>query len=589
MGDVEYLYILVKISKFMNYINLLFDNTNINKNKVKKEWISKNIPKYFEILQIFEKKMTFTPIKYSQTIYHYENNIIDYPKCELCDQPNKRFIGFESGYKLGCSRHCAILLTRPKSNETRRLNTIEKWGVEHTTQLKSVQDKMKNTTLSRFGVEFATQNDEIKDKIKLTNNQKYGCDLPLQNDEIKNKMIFGFIDRWGVDNPIKSPLIIDKIKKNSLIKWGTEWHISSDYVRNKIKESQKLSNYNNIISNYGDITDITILSYNNNMIYIKCHKCDTDFEITSNLLYQRHFKHKIEICLNCNPLNNRTSSGHSEIVSYLNELGISNIILNDRKLISPYEIDIYLPDYKLGIEFNGIYWHSELMKPDSEYHYNKNKMCSDSDINLIQIWEDDWNYKSDIIKSIIRNKVKKNILSIGARKCDIKVVTDKDSKVFLNDNHIQGWCVSKIRYGLYYNNELVSLITFSRGRKNINSKGDIFEITRFCNKIGINVIGSVTRLWNHFIKNSSPKSVISYSDNDFFNGESYIKLGMTLESESINYYWSDGDKRYNRWNFRKDKLVKEGFDANKTEVEIMNERGWYRCYGSGNKKYIYVK
>ena len=572
-----------------NYIDLIFDETKINKNKIKREWIKKNIPEYFKMVDLFEKTINIIPIKYSQIIFHYENNMIDYPKCELCDDYNKRFVGFESGYKFGCSRHCSILLTRPKSNETRKKNTMEKFGVEHTTQLKSVQDKMKSTTLSRFGFEHATQNEEVKIRIKSTNNIKYGCDLPLQNKEIKNRMINKFIEKWGVDNPIKSPIVMDNIRKNSLIKYGTEWHISSDIVKNKIRESQRMFNYTNIISNYGNIEDITILSYNNNIIKLNCHKCDSDFEISSSLLYQRHVKHNIEVCINCNPLNNRTSSGHSGIVSYLNELGIENIILNDRKIISPYEIDIYLPDYKIGIEFNGIYWHSELMKPDSKYHYNKYKMCSDVGIELIQIWEDDWNYKKDIIKSIIRNKVKRNTTSIGARKCYIKIVSDKDSKVFLNDNHIQGWSISKIRYGLYYNDELVSLMTFSEGRKNINSEKEIFEITRFCNKVGVNIIGSVTRLWNHFIKNNSPKIVISYSDNDFFNGESYIKLGMTLESESINYWWSDGDRRYNRWNFRKDKLVKEGFDKDKTEVSIMHERGWSRCYGSGNKKYVWIK
>lgn len=570
-----------------NYINLLFDDTKLNKNKIKKEWIEKNIPEYFQILSSFEKKLNIDVVKYSQLVYHYENNMINYPNCEYCNKPNKRFVGFETGYKMGCSRHCAIQLTRPTSIEKRRKNTIEKYGVEHTTQLDSVKDKMKKTNLIRYGVEYSSKNDEIKEKIKRTNKRKYGCDVPLKNIDIKAQMVKNFTEKWGYDNPLKVPIIVDKIKSNNILKYGKEWHISSDLVKEKIKEKHRLFNYRNIILNYGNIDNITVLSYIDNIIRMRCHKCNKDFEITSSLLYQRYTKHKIEICINCNPLNNRISNGHNEIFSYLKELGVENIILNNRKLIPPYEIDIYLPDYKLGIEFNGLYWHSELVKNDPEYHLNKNKMCNDMGIKLIHIWEDDWIYKRDIIKSIIRNKLKMNKITIGARQCDIRLVSDRDSKIFLNENHIQGWCISGIRYGLFFENELVSLMTISKGRKNLNSRNDIFEITRFCNKVDFNVIGSLSKLWKHFMKENSPKTVISYSDNDLFSGESYFKIGMKLNGETINYWWSDGDRRYNRWNFRKDKLVKEGFDKDKTEFSIMTERGWFRCYGSGTKKYIY--
>lgn len=572
----------------MNYINMLFDNGKINKNKIQKYWIEKNIPEYFELLSIYQHQLLFPIDKYSQLIYHYEHNTIDYPKCELCDKKNHRFVGFESGYKLGCSRHCAILLTRPLSNETRKKNTIIKHGVEHTTQLKSVQDKMKNTNLTKYGVEHPSQNNEIKVKIKKTFNDKYGCDLPLQNAEIKKKMIDNNIIKWGVDNPIKSNIIIDKIKKNSLLKYGTEWHISSNIVREKIKNSQREFNLKNIINNYGDVDNIEIINYDNNIVTLNCLKCENNFEITSGLLYQRHIRHNIEICLNCNPLNNRTSSGHIEIINFIESLGVTNIISNNRKIIAPYELDIYLPDYNLAIEFNGIYWHSELYK-SKDYHIIKYNKCFTNNIHLMQIWEDDWNYKSDIIKSIISNKLKKNIISIGARKCDIKEVSNLDSKKFLNDNHLQGWSISKYRYGLYYNSELVSLITLSKGRKNLNGDDSHYELVRFCNKLNYNIMGSLSRLWKHFLLNINPDIIISYCDNDLFDGHGYEKLGMTLVSHSNNYWWSDGTNRFNRWNFRKDKLIKEGHDPNKTELEIMSELGWSRCFGSGNKKYIWSK
>ena len=129
----------------IDYKELFYDNNKLNKNKLKKEWIKKNYNDlYLDILN-FEKKISINIEKYTQLIWHYNNGIIDYLVCDYCGNKNKRFYGLEAGYKLGCSRHCAILLTRDKSNNTRKINTINKFGVEHTTQLKSTQDKMIKT------------------------------------------------------------------------------------------------------------------------------------------------------------------------------------------------------------------------------------------------------------------------------------------------------------------------------------------------------------------------------------------------------------------------------------------------------------
>lgn len=569
----------------MNNFDFLYNGTNINKNKLKKEWIMKNKPLFFNILSEFEKELNIEIDIFSRLLYHYKNSIIDYPICDYCGGQNKRFSGFESGYKNGCSRHCAILLTRPKSNETRKINNLEKYGVEHTTQLEFVKDKMKNTNLEKYGFNHASQNEAIKNKIFETNLEKYGHKLPLQNVDIKNKMIDEFIKKHGVSNPINLDSVKNKIKKNSMEKYGVEWHISSDIIKNKIKEKINNSNYENIKINYKDVENLELKSLSDNIALFYCTKCEKEFKIQTSLLYQRYVKNKIEICTNCNPLNNRTSGGHLELIDFLNYLGITNILINDRKIISPYELDIYLPDYNLAIEFNGIYWHSDIYK-DKNSHVSKSDMCSKSGLQLIYIWEDDWKYKSKIIKSIISNRLGKSIINIGARQCEILNVSDIESKVFLNDNHIQGWCISKFRYGLYYKGNLVSILTISKGRKNLNSESDVYEITRFCNQLNTNVSGSISRLWKYFISKNLPKKVISYCDNDLYLGKSYLILGMNLSSFSTNYWWSDGEKRHNRWNFRKDKLVREGYDKNMTESEIMNNRGWYKCYGSGNKKFI---
>ena len=230
---------------------------------------------------------------------------------------NKRFIGFEEGYKLGCSRHCAILLTRPKSNETRKINTLKKYGVDHTTKLHSVKEKMRNTNKQKYGVSYASQSEEIKKLIKKTNNIRYGVNFPLQNKDIKSKMICNFIEKYGVNNPIKLSQTIEKIKNRNIEKYGVEWHISSNVIKEKIKQSRYVINYNNLILNYGNIEGLTILSYKDNIVNFYCNECNKEFEMCQSFLYNRHVRDNSKICIFCNPLNNKKSNGQNEIIHFL--------------------------------------------------------------------------------------------------------------------------------------------------------------------------------------------------------------------------------------------------------------------------------
>jgi hypothetical protein len=251
-----------------------------------------------------------------------------------------------------------------------------------------------------------------------------------------------------------------------------------------------------------------------------------------------------------------------------------------------FEVDILIPKLNLGIEFNGVYWHSEFFK-ENNYHYNKYKQCLDNGLDLIQVWEDDWIYKKDIIKSIILNKMKLTPDKIWARNCDIKEVNDSTCKTFLNSNHIQGWCVSSKRIGLFYKGELVSLMTFGKLRKSLgqSSKENEWELLRFCSKLNTSVVGGASKILDFFIKNNSVKKIISYSRNDYSSGNLYQKLNFKRSGYNTSYYWVVDKIRQNRWNFRKDKLVKMGYNPDKTEVEIMHELKSYRAFDSGNTKW----
>jgi hypothetical protein len=177
---------------------------------------------------------------------------------------------------------------------------------------------------------------------------------------------------------------------------------------------------------------------------------------------------------------------------------------------------------------------------------------------------------------------------IYARQCEIRVVEDsKLVREFLDKNHIQGYSQSSIKLGLYYKNELVSLMTF--GYRHTNAKKE-FELIRFCNRINLNVIGSASKLFNYFKQNFQFNELISYSDFRLFDGKMYKTLGFTKQHLSKpDYFWCKDIERKHRFNFNKQKLIKEGFDGSKTEVDIMHERGYFRVFGCGQYRWIYHK
>jgi len=222
----------------------------------------------------------------------------------------------------------------------------------------------------------------------------------------------------------------------------------------------------------------------------------------------------------------------------------------------------------------------------------KTNSCQDKDIQLFHIYEDEWIKKQDIIKSMILNKLGKTPNRIFARKTEVREITDNTViRDFLNTNHLQGYIASKIKIGLFYDGELISLMTFGTGRKfmNTNFSENKYEMIRFCNKLNTNVIGGASKLFEYFVRKYNPKEVISYADRSHSNGGLYRQLKFELDhiTEPNYYYVVDGSRKH-RFGFRKDVLVKQGFDKNKTEHEIMLERKIYRIFNSGNLKFVFT-
>lgn len=287
-----------------------------------------------------------------------------------------------------------------------------------------------------------------------------------------------------------------------------------------------------------------------------------------------------------------TSNKEKEILNFLKELGVE-VKPTYRKL--GVELDMYLPNYNIAIEFNGLYWHSEKSSgKDKNYHISKTTLCESKNIKLIHIFEDEWVYKKDIVKSRLKSFLGFSPIKIYARKCEVKEVEPKVKNQFLEENHIQGKDVSKIKLGLYYNNRLISLMTFSDFRKSMgrDKQKGCYELSRFCSKINTVVIGGASKLLKYFEKNYNPKIIISYADrrwtsnNDFtlYDTLGFEKKGVTKPSY---WYMKRHQERIHRYVFAKHKIIErfENADPNLSEWENMKNLGFDRIWDCGTVKY----
>lgn len=446
--------------------------------------------------------------------------------------------------------------------------------------------KREQTSIDKWGVSNYAKTEECKNKTSQNNIEKYGVKTTLLETETMKKIEKTLLEKYDVKTPLSSEIIRNKSKKTIFKKYGVEHYsktidfYNKTYNRWKNDTIEKLERYN--IDDYILRDDRTI--------DIKCdNNCDHYYNITSKNLYQRNEIQKSILCTICNSIISQKQSGKElQVLSFVKDNYKNDILENNKKIVS--ELDIYLPDLNLAFEFNGIYWHSDLYK-DKEYHLNKTELCESNGIQLIHIWEDDWIYRQDIVKSMILNKLGKTINKIYGRKTQVREVYDNELiRNFLNKNHLQGFVGSKVKLGLFYNDELVSLMTFGKRRismgKKLTNDGE-YELLRFCNKLNTNILGGASKLFKYFKDNYNPKEITTYADRCYSNGGLYEQLGFKFIGKTPpNYsYYDRNCNKLNRFNYRKDKLVKQGFDINKTEFQIMDELGYLRVFNSGNLKY----
>ena len=580
------------------------DITNKNSNSLKESYNRKHFPDFYQY--VIENTPEY--LLFKERLYWIINNIHTIPTCITCGK-KVRFVSFGEGYKKFCSGPCASKNEQVKIEVKER--NLKKYGVDNPAKLQSSiaksrqtyidhygdpnyrnleksyqtrqekygnakytnREKAQKTNLKKYGVKYGFASELVKDKIKKTNLKRYQCENPMSNEEIKNKSINTQNKKYnGCFNPEKS-------KQTKLERYGDPYYTNPEKIKRSFTKSMQNRNPNIL----GYTTDGDRIM---KCPHIDCNKCSEKIFIIPGALYYNRVVNNVETCTKLLPIDNYKSKNTSIEIFIKQLLDKYNIYYqtNVRNIIHPKEVDIYIPDKNIAIECNGIYWHSDKNK-EKNYHYNKYIECKEKNIQLISIWEDQVINSPEKIESIILSKLGIYNTRIYARQCIIKEVTSKECNDFLNKYHLQGKTNSSIRLGLYYKGEIVSVMTFGKGRKCMNSKAN-YELYRYCCKSGIQVIGGASKLFKYFLKEYKPESIESFSSNDISNGDLYKQLGFEYISNSIGYWYIDKEmNRYHRYKFTKYSLINEGYDKNKTEFEIMDERGFFRIYDSGQIKW----
>ena len=376
----------------------------------------------------------------------------------------------------------------------------------------------------------------------------------------------------------------DKIQSTMLERYGVRNASHSVVIQDKRRKRHR----ENFIG-----TNVYHIGYTDNGDWLcecpktDCVKCEErTFEI-DQVTYHDRMRNGSELCTRLMPVgfHNQGTTIEVFIRDILDRYNIG-YVNNTKDVIYPNEIDIYIPSKSIAIECNGVFWHS---RKYPNYHIDKYVRCKENGIQLLSLWEDWIKRKPYVVESIIKHKLGIITNKIPARACEVKELDSKVCTTFLEENHIQGASPSSIKYGLYYKKELVSVMTFSKGRCGVGKNNMGYELVRFCNKIDYTVVGGASKLLKYFIRKHTPSNIYSYSSNDISNGALYACLGFVPQNKINRSYWyiKHGTlDRYHRFNFRKQKLRELGYDTtNKTERQIMNELPYYCIYDSGTTRW----
>ena len=435
---------------------------------------------------------------------------------------------------------------------------LDRYGVECSAQSEVVKEKIKATNLKKYGVEYSFQAEEVKDKIKATSLERYGVDNPSKSEVIKSKIVESNRKNLGVDYPMQSKDVMDKSRATSFEKYGTEYPNQSEIVKSKIDAST--------LEHYGVNRACKLDEFKQKIVDTNRERYGVDYTC---LIYSGKLK----------------GNDSSYNRSFAELLDINNITYEREFLLQKYSYD-----FKVGntlIEIDPTATHNTYFSPygdnriDVNYHRDKTKLAKDNGYSVIHIFEwDDINKVMQLLK---------NRVTIYARKCEVRMVSEVDTGNYLDTYHLQGTCRGqKIRLGLYYNNQLVSLMTFGKSR--FNKKYE-YELLRYC--ASHNVVGGAEKLFKYFIDNYKPSSIVSYCDTSKFSGKVYDTLSFEFikTNKPRKHWYSMKERRHITDGLLLsqgyDRLFKESHGKGTSNEELILARGYLPVYDCGQSTYIW--
>lgn len=465
-----------------------------------------------------------------------------------------------------------------------------------------IQEKMQRTMTSKHGVDNPSQNLDMIKKRNATLMKRYGALVSPRTREaartravnMHTKALKTIKDKYGVDNVSQIPGVQDKkvatMQKNYGVSHASQIpHVQETKLHNRINRYKDLSSgVASILSWDAADEHLKNLYQNPNpRVQFKCDACGLQDELAMET-----FRWRTQMagtpCVKCSGIH-KGSLQEGQIKSYLESLGIS-FISNDRKQLHPHELDVYIPNHNLAIEYCGLYWHSELQGSTKNRHLDKMKACAQKGIRLITIFEDEWIHKPEVVKARIKNMLQMNSMRMGARMFTCKQVPATTANAFCAQYHIQGVGKTNHAYGLYYADELKAVMTFSKlsVAKGAKSESNVWELNRFCVQPDLTISGGANKLFRAFLKDQMPTQVISYSDRRWNTGHVYAQLGFEKSHDTpVNYWYIDfkSMERIHRFGLRKSSTD----DPMLTEWENRKLQGWNRIWDCGSTKWTWNK
>jgi hypothetical protein len=563
--------------------------------------------------------------------------------CHLGNQ--KVFNALNKGYRFcatGCEcrraeqarkikeHHAALSKDESSRRVLKQIQTTrERYGVENVMHVPEVVERHQQTNLERYGTAWAVASEAVREKIKATNLLRHGVALPLMSQEIRAKAIATTMERHGVPhtmaiarsafaaqngglNPFEVPEIAERAARTMIERYGVSRALQNPLILAKMQDAFEASHgarYPMLVPHIREKIEQTVFNRYGRSSPHQAHINDDSYEcFLDPVKFKEVFEGKslreaaqfLGVAYDTarkwcerHHIDLPKSSYEDAIVELLRARGF-NVKKGDRTVIAPYEIDILLPDQKLGIEFCGLYWHSEAHKSDPRYHLKKLLDMEAKGYRLLTIFEDEWVYKRDIAERRILNALGISERGLGARSLTVGKISAKDARDFLDQYHIQGGrTYGFANYAAYDPNGVpVGVMTFSESRMVLGGgRGGPVEMLRFATD-GRTHPGMASRLFKTFVREYDPPSVISYADRRWSSGNLYRQIGFKeLRSTEPGYAYFHPNRlaREYRFHFRKSRIksMVEGGE-NMSESQIMKQLGYHRIWDCGSLKFVWT-